>query len=342
MPPVSDTNILLWQPDFLADDTNSPSQSDWETGVMRDLDDEFRNIKSVVRSWSVPPDNKVWEAVESPNVHQFVQHGSHGFSIRVELLDIVARLEPLQVLKAVRGANTYYFTITNAVFESNSTIIQVSSLPVQFTTTWVALVGNVLTTGFSVADPAFAGPFSTYVSGSPPVTGKQGLVIYDSIGAKFLTNGICDQIDDTSFSTDFTLPGLLSQGRLTSPTQVLQTWAINVYPYISGVAGSPDPFIDSIWLGSKPSLFASSNQSGQAVVNGDGTAGPYTLSNLPRAEPDADYSVLLQVKATTIATPTYKQLTWHASTKTENNFSLQSAEAIPNGSSVTFDWLVMR
>lgn len=346
MPPVNDTTILQWLEDFLTDDTNSPSQDDWETGVVRDLDDEFRNIKSVVRSWSTPYTNKVWQVVEKPNTIQFVQHATYGFVVKVEFVNIVSRLEPLQILKATRGVHTYYFVVTNAVMEGSSTLIQVQPLPVQFTTSWYYLVGNELRASFSIAEPPFTGPFRAYLAASPPVTGKQGLAIFDSSGV--MSHGYCDQIDDDSISTYFTSAALFGQGKITSPTQVKQTWALNVYPNISGVLGGgsppyqPDEFVDQIYLGTNPSLFAKTSQSGTAIVNGDATVGPYALSNFPRAEPDANYTLLLQIKATTIPTPTTQQLTAHIAAQTASNFSLTFGGAIPLGQSVTLDWMTMR
>jgi hypothetical protein len=335
VPPVPDTTILSWRADFRADDTNSPSQDDWETGVQRDLDDEFRNIKSVVRAWSQPA-NKVWQAVEKPNTIQWVQHATYGFSVKVEFINIVDRLEPLQILKAVRGSNTYYFVVTSAAMEGANTIIQVRSLPVQFKTTWSSITGgDTIVAGFSLADPGFTQPFTAYVAGSPPVTGKQGLVIFDDLG--HMSSGICDQIADDSISTYFKIPALLSQGRITAVSQIKQTWAINVYPYIA-----TDTFVDQIYLGTKPSLFAKSNQSGQAVITGNGSAGPYVLSNFPRAEPDTSYALALQVKATTIATPTVNQLSWRVSARDANHFELTANATIPAGATVTFDWMLTR
>jgi len=333
--PVSDVTILDWKGDFRTDDTNSPSQNDWDSGVQRDLDDEFRNIKSVVRSWSQPAINKVWETVEKPNTIQFLQHGSQGFSIKVEFIDITQRLEPLQILKATRGSNTYYFVVTNAIMEAANTIIQVQPLPVQFTTTWSALAGNVLTAGVSLANPPATKPFKAYASGSPPVTGKQGLIIFDSSG--HMSDGTCDQIADDTFQTYFTIPNLLAQGKVTAVSQIKQTWAINVYPDIA-----TDTFVDNIFLGTKPSLFAKTSQSGSAQVTGDGTVGPYTLSNFPRTEPNASYQISLQVKGTSIATPTPDQLTWRVSAKTASNFTLTAAAAIPSGQTVSFDWMTHR
>jgi hypothetical protein len=337
---------LQWLPDFRAGDNNAPSQTDWESGALRDLDDEIRNIKSVVRSWSVPSDNKVWEQVEKPNTYQLQQHATLGFALKVEFIDIRNRLEKLQVLKAKRGSDMRYYVIVDWALEGSHTLIALRSLPYQFTVQWNSISGDVLTSLFSIAEPPFTGPFTGYVAGSPPPTGKQGMAIYDNIGAMLMSNGVCDSINDDSFFSYFNMPGLLQQGRLTAASAVKQTWALNVYPNISGIIGSgapynPDVFVDQIWLGSRPSLFAKTNQSGQAIVNGNGTSGPYALSNYARAEYDTNYSLLLQLKATSIAAPSDQQLTYRA-TKSTTNFTIDFAAVIPAGQTVTFDWMVNR
>ncbi len=345
--PVSDTSIVDWKADFRADDTNSPSQSDWDTGVARDLDDEFRNIKSVVRAWSDPPSNKVWEVVENPETTQFFQHATLGFCIRVNGVDLVDRLEPWQVLKASRqlyADHVYFFAVTNAERETfgeiTNTVIQVVPLPVPFKASWYAITGGDTLRAVSMGDPGSGGIFFSYGAGSPPVTGPQGLMVYATDG--WTTNGMATQISDDTIDLALQIPALLNQGRITAVGQIAETWALNIYPYISGPYVGADPYIDNIYLGTKPSLFAKLRQSGQAVVTGTGIAGPYVMANLPRTEPDALYQLLLQVKGTTIPAPTVNQLTWRVSTKATDHFELTAAAVIPAGQTVTFDWMVNR
>jgi hypothetical protein len=335
---VTDTEILDWQADFRTQDTNRPEDAE---NIQATLDDEFRNIKSVVKAWS---EDKSW--IQIFGADQAFYSGTtltslNGAGINIPGADYTAIFERLRPVRFVVSGVTYYAVVLQSVYSSSGDVTRVSlsPLPIQISgITWTSLTGNDLA-GTPTAD------INTIFGESQLNSGRQLLWVHHND-----VISVC-KVDeaDSPGSGIIGIGDLVAQGLLTSHTDIEDAWysdinvngafrqLINVTeaPLTSLAVGAP---LSSLTKSQLPALY----QSGSARVTGTASAGPYSLSALPRAEINNTYQVALQVTGTSIVTPSDDQLTVRVPTKTTTNFSVTFAASIPNGDTVDLDYLIHR
>lgn len=309
MPPLSDTSITNWQDDYLGQDTNSPFESD---AIATMLDDQARNIKSVVRAES---ENKAW--VRTGLLPTYVSATS--FSVPGDQRDdfSVGR----RVRATITGA-AKYGTILSSSYASSVTTVTVQ---------W---------------------DLERYVTGSLLVTSADVLEVVDDdiplfpVGARVLF------ADSTGLAFVRTVASAVDTGADADITFTSGDPAISLLSLTDGCAYVPSSGIDNtiteVELGAfTPDAFQSGMPHGFLAGSFDitlnGTNGPFTVT-LPVKLHDSSYGVFITPQKVVSGTPSTTE--WkkpYNSSKAEVSFSVSfPTGATPNSAVVRFDYVIWR
>lgn len=311
MPPLSDTSIMSWEPDFLGQDTNSPQGSD---SIATMLDDQARNIKSVVRAES---ENKAW--VRTGLLPTYVSATS--FSVPDDQRDdfSVGR----RVRATITGA-TKYGTILSSSYASNATTVTVQ---------WD--LDPLGLSVFGLSDDVFE-----IVSGDDddmarfPVGARvlfvetTGLVFVREV-ASAVNTGIDVDVTCTSGGSAVSLLSLVDPA-----TYIPSTGIDNTITEVELGAFTPDAFQSGM-----PHGFLA----GSFDITLNGTNGPFTVT-LPVQLHDSSYGVFVTPQKVVSGTPS--STVWkkpYISSKAQVSFNVSfPTGATPNSAVVRFDYVIWR
>jgi len=144
MPPVTDTDIAQWQDDYTAADTNTPKGPSFISTL---LDDELRNIKSVVRKLSK---FSTWTPLAVP----VTINDSSSVTIPGNWVDVNKFNQKMMLLDA--SGNPWIGYITNMVYSGGNTVVSLTAdihgtaMPTSISAAYlsaIAPLGNALPAG---------------------------------------------------------------------------------------------------------------------------------------------------------------------------------------------------
>lgn len=309
MPPLSDTAITNWQDDYLGQDTNSPFESD-QIATM--LDDQARNIKSVVRAES---ENKAW--VRTGLLPTYVSATSFSVPDDQRVDFSVGRR-----VRATITGDTKYGTILSSSYAANVTTVTVQ---------WDL---ELLSTGALIISSA---DVMEVVDDDIPLFPVGARVLFaDTTGLAFVRT-VASAVDigadaEITFTSGDPAISLLS---LTSGSAYIPSTGIdNTITEVELGAFTPDAFQSGM-----PHAFLA----GTFDITLNGTNGPFTVS-LPVLLHDSSYRVFITPQKVVSGTPSSTD--WkkpYNSSKAQANFNVSFPTGVtPNGAVVRYDYVIWR
>lgn len=313
MPPLSDTSITNWQDDYLGQDTNSPFESD---AIATMLDDQARNIKSVVRAES---ENKAW--VRTGLLPTYVSATS--FSVPGDQRDdfSVGR----RVRAPITGA-TKYGTILSSSYASNATTVTMQwDLERYVTGALTVLSADVLEV---IDDDMALFPVGARVL----FADATGLAFVRTV-ASAVDTGLDAEITFSSGDPAISLL-LLGGGSFGASAYLPSAGIDNTITEVELGAFTPDAFQSGM-----PHAFLA----GTFDITLNGTNGPFTVT-LPVLLHDSSYRVFITPQKVVSGTPSSTD--WkkpYNSSKAQVSFSVSfPTGATPNSAVVRFDYVIWR
>lgn len=325
--PLTDTSITDWHDDYTGADTNTPTDSQSISGQ---LDDEVRNIKSVVRGES---NYKNWE--QPGLTPTYVSSTSFTFEGDQRDIAIVGRK-----LKATVNSRTVYGFVSNASYTTDNTTIACTWDLVKFTESsidtsnttanTIRITGNYNTTDYFRVTSDLAELWNASYQRMP--------IRYISSGGGVSYNGT-----HTIIETQF--PGVAGEIDLTVFNPDVLLW--KGYPYginseISAVEFGP--YTPDTFQSGLPNRTIG----GTFNVVLSATTGPFTINfpiNADTGSPielhNNTYILVLQPTGVVSGSPGNTDWTLaYVSTRNTTNFNITLPSAVAGTATVQFDYFI--
>lgn len=311
MPPLSDTEIINWQDDYLASDTNGPANADM---ISTQLGDQVRNIKSVERAES---ELKQWE--RHGLTATYISATSFSFAGDKRTTAVVGRR-----IKVTISGSTKYGTILSSSFGASKTTV---------TAQWD--LEEYTAHAFTFVNPASVS-FPTDVTAAFPTALR--VEFWTVNGAGTAGDRIGRVVNTSSYSAPNTTVSFLSG----APYVPLALGHQDVLMVPS--AGITNTIADVAFGVVTPDLFQSgwghTIATGTFTVTANGAAGPFTV---PLAATRVTNSYVVQIQALNSNTaPSNTQ--WanpKVSARTTTNFAVTFPVALTAGPVMTFDFVIL-
>lgn len=321
--PLSDTDIIDWADDYTGADTNTPTDTQLINGQ---LDDEVRNIKSVVRAESRA---KQWErcALTPTYVNET------AFTLPGDVRDtaIIGRR-----IKATVNSRVVYAYISNSTYSAPNTTVALKPDKVYFS--------DATLTVLNTDTIYFTGNFNTaaYFRG-----GTHNVELWNAAGdrapARWTTTNCSFNGTATLLSCSF--PGASVPVDFTTFLPTKMFWEGNPIGLNSDLTAiSFGPYTPDTFQSGLPHR----TLGGTFNVTGNSTVGPFTVNFPVNADTGASISLHttsyhVQLQPTGVVSGTPNTTAWanaYVSAKNASNFNITLSAAINSGPVVQFDYYI--